>query len=179
MKRIYSARSASLSLYPAADLRDITRQGIETGMTQRQNSTTGLVDPFDRRVEYLRLSVTDKCNLRCFYCLPEGFRDFEEPDNWLRFDEIERVVAAFADLGVNRIRLTGGEPLVRRDLPQLVSRLAALDGVEDLSLSTNATLLQRHAGELREAGISRINVSLQVDCSSQGEGSVILRGRQM
>ena len=120
----------------------------------------GLVDPFGRRVEYLRLSVTDKCNLRCFYCLPEGFRGFEEPDNWLRFDEIERVVAAFAGLGVNRIRLTGGEPLVRRGLPRLVARLAALPGVGDLSLSTNATLLQRHAGDLRDAGVSRINVSL-------------------
>jgi len=126
----------------------------------RCNRETGLVDPFGRRVEYLRLSVTDKCNLRCFYCLPEGFRGFEEPGNWLRFDEIERVIAAFADLGVNRVRITGGEPLVRRDLPQLASRLAALPGIEDLSLSTNATLLQRHAGELREAGISRINVSL-------------------
>ncbi|HYQ70711.1 MAG TPA: GTP 3',8-cyclase MoaA [Gammaproteobacteria bacterium] len=121
---------------------------------------TGLVDPFGRRVEYLRLSVTDKCNLRCFYCLPEGFRGFEEPDNWLRFDEIERVVAAFAMLGARRIRLTGGEPLVRRDLPRLAARLAALPGVEDLSLSTNATLLQRHAHDLREAGVSRINVSL-------------------
>jgi GTP 3',8-cyclase len=124
------------------------------------NREAGLVDPFGRRVEYLRLSVTDKCNLRCFYCLPEGFRGFEEPDNWLRFDEIERIVAAFADLGVNRIRLTGGEPLVRKNLPQLASRLAILPGVEDLSLSTNATLLQRHAGDLREAGITRINVSL-------------------
>jgi len=126
----------------------------------RDNRATGLVDPFGRRVEYLRLSVTDKCNLRCFYCLPEGFRGFEVPDNWLRFDEIERVIAAFADLGVNRVRITGGEPLVRKDLPQLASRLAALSGVEDLSLSTNATLLQHQAGELRTAGISRINVSL-------------------
>ena len=129
-------------------------------MTQQHNNTTGLFDLYGRKVEYLRLSVTDKCNLRCFYCLPEGFRGFEEPDNWLRFDEIERVVSAFAVLGVNRIRLTGGEPLVRRDLPRLASRLATLPGVEDLSLSTNATLLQRHAGELREAGIRRINVSL-------------------
>jgi cyclic pyranopterin phosphate synthase len=126
----------------------------------RCNRETGLVDPFGRRVEYVRLSVTDKCNLRCFYCLPEGFRGFEEPGNWLRFDEIERVIAAFAELGVNRVRITGGEPLVRKDLPRLASRLAALPGIEDLSLSTNATLLQRHAGELREAGISRINVSL-------------------
>jgi len=126
----------------------------------RGNPEHGLIDPFGRRVEYVRLSVTDKCNLRCFYCLPEGFRDFEEPDNWLRFDEIERIIAAFAGLGVNRVRLTGGEPLVRKDLPRLAARLAALPGVDDLSLSTNATLLQRHAGELREAGIRRINVSL-------------------
>jgi cyclic pyranopterin phosphate synthase len=126
----------------------------------RGNRETGLVDPFGRRVEYVRLSVTDKCNLRCFYCLPEGFRGFEVPDNWLRFDEIERVISAFADLGVNRVRITGGEPLVRKELPLLASRLAALPGVEDLSLSTNATLLQRHAGALRQAGITRINVSL-------------------
>jgi len=119
-----------------------------------------LLDPFGRRIEYLRLSVTDKCNLRCFYCLPRGFRDFEEPDNWLRFDEIERIVAAFAGLGVNRVRITGGEPLVRRDLSQLAARLAVLPGIDDLSLSTNATLLRQHAGLLREAGVSRINVSL-------------------
>jgi cyclic pyranopterin phosphate synthase len=119
-----------------------------------------LLDPFGRSIDYLRLSVTDKCNLRCFYCLPEGFRDFEEPDNWLRFDEVERVVGAFAELGVSRIRLTGGEPLVRRDLPRLAANLAVLPGLDDLSLSTNATLLSRHAVALREAGISRINVSL-------------------
>ena len=133
---------------------------IETRMTRQHNNTPGLVDPFGRRVEYLRLSVTDKCNLRCFYCLPEGFRGFEVPDNWLHFDEIERVVAAFAELGVDRVRITGGEPLVRKDLPQLASRLAALPGIEDLSLSTNATLLQHQAGDLRAAGITRINVSL-------------------
>ncbi len=120
----------------------------------------GLIDPFGRKIEYLRLSVTDKCNMRCFYCMPKGFRDFEEPQHWLTFDEIERVVAAFADLGVSRIRLTGGEPLVRKNLPQLASRLSALAGVDDLSLSTNATLLAKHATELHNAGVSRINVSL-------------------
>ena len=119
-----------------------------------------LLDPFGRSIDYLRVSVTDKCNLRCFYCLPEGFKGFEEPDHWLRFDEIERVIGAFAELGVSRVRLTGGEPLVRRDLPQLAANLAALPGLEDLSLSTNATLLSRHAMALREAGVSRINVSL-------------------
>jgi cyclic pyranopterin phosphate synthase len=119
-----------------------------------------LLDPFGRSIDYLRVSVTDKCNLRCFYCLPEGFKGFEEPDHWLRFDEIERVIGAFAELGVRRVRLTGGEPLVRRYLPQLAANLAALPGLEDLSLSTNATLLSRHAVALREAGVSRINVSL-------------------
>jgi GTP 3',8-cyclase len=119
-----------------------------------------LLDPFGRSIDYLRLSVTDKCNLRCFYCLPEGFRGFEEPERWLRFDEVERVIGAFAELGVSRVRLTGGEPLVRRDLPQLAANLAALPGLDDLSLSTNATLLSRHAVALREAGVSRINVSL-------------------
>jgi cyclic pyranopterin phosphate synthase len=92
--------------------------------------------------------------------MPKGFRSFEEPEHWLSFEEIERVVAAFSDLGVSRIRLTGGEPLVRKNLPQLAHRLSALAGVDDLSLSTNATLLAKHASQLQKAGISRINVSL-------------------
>ncbi len=119
-----------------------------------------LIDPFGRRIDYVRLSVTDKCNLRCFYCIPEGHRDFEQPGHWLTFDEIERVIRAFAELGVARIRLTGGEPLVRKNLPDLAHKLAALPGVDDLSLSTNAVLLNRHAQALRDAGVSRINVSL-------------------
>jgi cyclic pyranopterin phosphate synthase len=129
-------------------------------MHSSQTTEMQLIDPFGRRVEYLRLSVTDKCNLRCFYCLPEGFKGFEAPGHWLRFDEIERVIGAFAELGVRRVRITGGEPLVRRNLPQLVGQLAGLPGVDDLSLSTNATLLARHAKDLKQAGIARINVSL-------------------
>jgi len=121
---------------------------------------SALIDPFGRQVEYVRLSVTDKCNMRCFYCIPQGFTNFEEPENWLRFDEIERLLAAFASLGVRRVRLTGGEPLVRRNLPELAARLSMIDGIEDLSLSTNAALLRQHAGALRDAGVSRINVSL-------------------
>ena len=124
------------------------------------DSNNCLIDPFGRQIEYVRLSVTDKCNLRCFYCMPRGFNDFEAPDHWLTFDEIERVIGAFANLGVARVRLTGGEPLVRKDLPELARRLTGLDGLEDLSLSTNATLLDRHADALRQAGVSRINVSL-------------------
>ena len=136
---------------------------------------TGLVDPFGRSVEYVRLSVTDRCDLRCFYCLPGDYRDFSEPDEWLTFPEIERVIAAFGSLGVRRVRITGGEPLVRKNLPQLASRLAAIPELEDLSLSTNAVALARHAGALREAGIGRINVSL--DSLRAGRFREITRGK--
>jgi len=119
-----------------------------------------LTDAFGRRVEYLRLSVTDRCDLRCSYCMPKGFTDFEEPDDWLTFDEIERLIGAFARIGVRRVRITGGEPLVRTGIPELVRRLARLPGVEDLSLSTNGTHLARAAAALKAAGLGRVNVSL-------------------
>jgi cyclic pyranopterin phosphate synthase len=121
---------------------------------------TSLRDSFGRQIEYLRLSVTDRCDLRCVYCMPKGFDGFETPDNWLTFDEIERVIAAFGRLGVKRIRITGGEPLVRHKLPQLAKRLSALPGIEDLSLSTNAVQLAKHAHALRDAGVERLNISL-------------------
>lgn len=127
--------------------------------TIAQNNSA-LIDPFGRRIEYLRLSVTDKCNLRCFYCMPKGFKDFEQSDNWLTFNEIERVIKAFTELGVARVRLTGGEPLVRKDITDLAQRLTTLPGLDDLSLSTNATLLDKQAMALKHAGITRINVSL-------------------
>jgi len=130
---------------------------MNTTNTQNQRA---LIDPFGRRIEYVRLSLTDKCNLRCFYCMPKGFSDFEQAENWLSFDEIERVIKAFTELGVARVRLTGGEPLVRKNIPQLAQRLTALPGLNDLSLSTNATLLEKQAQDLKQAGISRINVSL-------------------
>ena len=120
----------------------------------------GLTDLFGRRIEYLRLSVTDRCDLRCRYCIPEGFKGFEQPPHWLTFDEIERLLGAFARLGLRKVRLTGGEPLLRRDLPQLAARIKRLEGIEDLSISTNATQLARHAQALREAGVTRLNVSL-------------------
>ncbi len=119
-----------------------------------------LQDSFGRNIEYVRLSLTDKCNMRCFYCLPKGFKNFETPENWLTFDEIERVITAFAELGVSRVRLTGGEPLVRKGVVDLASRLHQIKGVEDLSLSTNASLLSQYAYDLKQAGVSRINVSL-------------------
>ena len=119
-----------------------------------------LTDRFGRQIEYLRLSVTDRCDLRCEYCLPNGYADFETPDSWLTFDEIERIIQAFARLGTRRIRITGGEPLVRPQVSNLARRLAALPGIDDLSLSTNATRLAKQAHALHAAGISRINVSL-------------------
>jgi cyclic pyranopterin phosphate synthase len=119
-----------------------------------------LQDGFGRRVDYLRLSVTDRCDLRCSYCMPEGFKGYEEPERWLSFDEIERLAAVFAGCGLTRIRLTGGEPLLRRGLSDLASRLSALPGIEDLSVSTNGTQLANHAERLRKAGVTRLNVSL-------------------
>jgi cyclic pyranopterin phosphate synthase len=121
---------------------------------------TTLQDSFGRKISYLRLSVTDRCDLRCTYCIPQGFHGFEAPEQWLTFDEIERVVAAFSRLGVSRIRLTGGEPLTRPRIAELAQRLSVLPGVSDLSLSTNATLLARYADDLRKAGVTRLNVSL-------------------
>ncbi|HEX9627690.1 MAG TPA: GTP 3',8-cyclase MoaA [Acidiferrobacterales bacterium] len=119
-----------------------------------------LIDPFQRRIDYIRLSVTDRCDLRCSYCIPKGFKDFEEPENWLSFDEIERVVRAFTELGVRRVRVTGGEPLSRGRINELIGRLGRLPRLDDLSLSTNATRLAKHATALKHAGVSRINVSL-------------------
>jgi cyclic pyranopterin phosphate synthase len=119
-----------------------------------------LIDPYGRRIEYLRLSVTDRCDLRCSYCIPKGFKGFEEPPNWLRFEETERLLRALAGLGLRKIRLTGGEPLVRRNLPELAARIRAIPGIEDLSLSTNATRLAELAAALHRAGVDRLNVSL-------------------
>jgi len=119
-----------------------------------------LTDPFGRTIEYIRVSVTDRCDLRCFYCLPKGFNDFETPEHWLTFDEIERVIRAFGSLGTKRVRITGGEPLVRKNLSELAQRLNNLPGIEDLSLSTNAVRLGTQASALRQSGIQRLNVSL-------------------
>jgi cyclic pyranopterin phosphate synthase len=119
-----------------------------------------LKDRFGRTIEYLRLSVTDRCDLRCSYCMPRGFTGFEEPAHWLDLEEIERIGAAFAALGVRRLRLTGGEPLLRRGIAELARRLSVLGGIEDLSLSTNGTQLGAHARALRSSGVTRLNVSL-------------------
>jgi cyclic pyranopterin phosphate synthase len=136
------------------------RQDFKGLSNEESHVNKNLIDSFGRRIDYLRLSVTDRCDLRCTYCMPRGFKGFEEPENWLTFDEIERLVFVFARLGVNKVRLTGGEPLLRRGLPQLAARLSNINAITDLSLSTNGTQLARHAANLREAGVARINVSL-------------------
>ena len=122
--------------------------------------TPRLTDSYGRDISYLRLSVTDRCDFRCGYCMPAEQRDFVESAAWLDFDELERVARAFVGLGVRRIRLTGGEPLTRRGLPTLAARLAAIPGLEDLSLSTNGSQLARLAQPLRAAGVQRLNISL-------------------
>ena len=119
-----------------------------------------LIDRFNRPIEYLRISLIDKCDLRCTYCIPEGFTEFEHAENYLSFDDIERVVAAFARLGTSRFRLTGGEPLLRKNVVDLVARLSSIEGVDDLSMSTNATQLARFAQPLKDAGLNRFNISL-------------------
>ncbi len=117
-------------------------------------------DSFGRRIEYLRISVTDKCNLRCVYCMPEAGLPWLRHEQILRYEEIAEIVRVMAGLGLRRVRLTGGEPLVRRDLPDLVGLLKAIPGIDDIALSTNAVLLADYAEDLRAAGVDRVNISL-------------------
>ncbi len=119
-----------------------------------------LLDGHGRRIADVRVSVTDRCNFRCQYCMPADGLPWLERDDVLRFEEIERIVALLAAMGVHDVRLTGGEPLVRREFPRLAAMLAAVDGVEDLSLTTNGFLLERDAAALVAAGIDRFNVSI-------------------
>jgi len=122
--------------------------------------TSPLVDSFGRAHDNLRISVTDRCNIRCFYCMPETGVEFMERNEILSFEEIERFVRVAVRLGITKLRVTGGEPLVRRDLPVLVRKLAAIPGVQDLALTTNAVLLAEMAEPLYEAGLRRINIHL-------------------
>jgi GTP 3',8-cyclase len=122
--------------------------------------TAPLVDTFDRIHDNLRISVTDRCNIRCFYCMPEDNVTYMPREEILSFEEIERFVRVAVSLGVTKLRVTGGEPLVRKDLPLLIAKLAAIPGVHDLALTTNGVLLARHAEALYQAGLRRLNVHL-------------------
>ena len=123
-------------------------------------SSRQLIDTFGRVHNNLRVSVTDRCNIRCFYCMPAGDVQFMPRTELLTFEEIERVVRIGTTLGIDRIRLTGGEPLVRRDLPLLVEALHGIEGIRDIGLTTNAVLLEEQAQKLRDAGLQRLNISL-------------------
>ncbi|MCW9130215.1 GTP 3',8-cyclase MoaA [Bacillus paramycoides] len=122
------------------------------------------LDKLDRPLRDLRISVTDRCNFRCRYCMPEEIfgRDYSflSNDKILSFDEIERITRIFVSLGVRKLRITGGEPLLRRNLPELIQRLNKIDGVEDIGLTTNGSLLKKFAPDLYKAGLSRVTVSL-------------------
>lgn len=118
------------------------------------------VDAFNRPISYIRISVTDRCNLRCVYCMPKEGVKLRPHEEILTFEELERVVRAAASIGITKVRLTGGEPLVRRGIVDLVRRLAAVPGIEDLAMTTNGILLARYAQALKEAGLDRVNVSL-------------------
>lgn len=119
-----------------------------------------LVDPFGRIIDYLRVSVTDRCNFRCLYCYPPAGVELVPPSRFLKQDEFVRVAGVGVGLGVRKIKLTGGEPLLYRDIVPLVARLSSLPGVADLSVTTNGSLLRRLARPLHEAGLRRVNLSL-------------------
>ena len=117
-------------------------------------------DGLGRSINYLRISVIDKCNLRCTYCMPVEGLEWIPKSEILRYEEIQAIVREMAGMGLRRVRITGGEPLVRQDLPELVRQLRTIPEIEDISLSTNAILLPRFATELRLAGVDRVNISL-------------------
>ncbi len=119
-----------------------------------------LTDSFGRVHNNLRISVTDRCNIRCFYCMPADHVQFMNRNELLSFEEIERFVRLVVPLGVNKLRLTGGEPLVRRGLPQLVEKLASISGIKDIGLTTNGILFGEQAQALFDAGLRRVNISL-------------------
>jgi GTP 3',8-cyclase len=165
--------------------RRLVQLGAPQAPVEREAPAEGpMRDGFGRRVEYLRISVTDKCNLRCVYCMPEEGLPWLRREQLLGYEEIASIVATMAGLGLRRLRITGGEPLVRRDLATLVRLLRAVPGIEDIALSTNAVLLAEQARALREAGVDRLNVSLdslrpdRIDAISRRPGSAaaIFRG---
>ncbi len=138
---------------------------------------TGLSDSFQRPINYLRISVTDRCNLRCIYCMPDGGVSLMSHDDILSYEEIYTIVQAAAQLGISKVRITGGEPLVRSGLPQLIRMLARIGTVDDISLTTNGILLGRCAAELKSAGLGRVNVSL--DTLKPDRFELITRGRAL
>ncbi|MEK6790721.1 MAG: GTP 3',8-cyclase MoaA [Deltaproteobacteria bacterium] len=118
------------------------------------------VDGYNRKVDYLRISITDRCNLRCVYCMPPEGIELARTDEILRYEELLRIARIAAGHGVSKVRITGGEPLIRRGLVDFIGALSAIKGIDDLSLTTNGVLLKQYAGQLKSAGLKRVNVSL-------------------
>ena len=119
-----------------------------------------MFDRYQRKIEYVRISLTDRCNLRCRYCMPEEGVEKLRHEDILRFDEIVRIVRALASLGVRKVRLTGGEPLVRRNVVELVREIHAVPGIETIAMTTNGVMLADMAEDLVQAGLTGINISL-------------------
>lgn len=119
-----------------------------------------LVDSFGRQHQYLRISVTDRCNMRCIYCMPEEGMEFEPTDKILSYQEIADVVRVTAQMGISKVRLTGGEPLVRKELEELVAMISQISGIEDIALTTNGIFLAPRAAGLKKAGLTRVNISM-------------------
>ncbi|HCC69076.1 MAG TPA: GTP 3',8-cyclase MoaA [Nitrospiraceae bacterium] len=140
-------------------------------------------DPFERKIDYIRLSITDRCNLRCIYCMPsEGVRPIEHREI-LSYEEILRIIRIATKLGVRKVRITGGEPLARKNVAYLISSLSAIDGIIDISLTTNGVLLSKYADEIARAGLSRVNVSLDslmperyTEITRSGSVDIVIRG---
>ena len=133
-----------------------------------------MIDKFNRKINYLRVSVTDRCNLRCVYCMPEQGIIHKQPADILSFEQIYKIVKVAAGLGIDKVRITGGEPLVRKDLPLLIRKLKAIDGLKEICLTTNGIYLSEYAADLKSAGLDRINVSL--DSLSSSRFQEITRG---
>lgn len=133
-----------------------------------------MLDLYNRKINYLRISVTDRCNLRCRYCMPEDGVCMVKHSDILTYEEIQQVVAVSVPLGIDKIRLTGGEPLVRKDIVELVRMIADVNGVKDMSITTNGILLEKFAKSLAEAGLHRVNISL--DTMDPEKFSQITRG---
>ncbi|MBN1664265.1 MAG: GTP 3',8-cyclase MoaA [Deltaproteobacteria bacterium] len=140
-------------------------------------------DQYDRDINYLRVSVTDRCNLRCKYCVPKEGVSLIGHDDILRYEEILRVIRVASDVGISKVRITGGEPLVRKGLIDFIAAVSAIDGIQDISLTTNGILLEKHAADLFHAGIKRINISLDsldsekyADITRGGDLQAVLRG---
>lgn len=131
-------------------------------------------DSFGRNINYLRISLTDRCNLRCKYCMPEeGVHKFSH-EEMLSLEEVYEITKAFVDLGINKIRFTGGEPLTRKGIVDLISKVSKLKGVKDIAMTTNGILLKEYASDLKAAGLNRVNISL--DTLDEEKYKTITRG---